>query len=219
MTPSDIILLGAPGAGKGTQAKLLAGDLQILHISTGDILRAAVAAGTSLGKAAQAYMDRGDLVPDDLMVDLVAERLQHEDCAKGVLLDGFPRTVAQAQALTRVMAEAGRGEPAALAIEVPEDELVRRLSARRTCRGCGETFPVEALPANGACPKCGGETYQRVDDAPEAVGQRLRVYAAQTAPVLEYYRERGSLLSVEGVGSVEEIAGRALAALKGRRAG
>ena len=214
-----VILLGAPGAGKGTQAKLLVGELHILHISTGDILRAAVAAGTSLGKAAQAYMDRGDLVPDDLMVDLVAERLQHEDCATGVLLDGFPRTVAQAQALSKVLAEAGRGEAVALAIEVPEDELVRRLSARRTCRGCGGTFGVESLPESGACLKCGGETYQRADDAPEAVAQRLRVYAAQTAPVLDYYQERSSLLSVDGVGSVEEIAGRALAALRGRRAG
>jgi adenylate kinase len=219
VTPNDIILLGAPGAGKGTQAKLLAGELRILHISTGDILRAAVAAGTSLGKAAQAYMDRGDLVPDDLMVDLVAERLHHEDCARGVLLDGFPRTLAQAQALTRVIAEAGRGEPAALAIEVSEDELVRRLSARRTCRACGGTFGVESLPESGACRKCGGEMYQRADDAPEAVAQRLRVYAAQTAPVLGYYRERGSLLCVDGVGSVGEIAERALSALKERRAG
>jgi len=210
---ADVILLGAPGAGKGTQAKLLSQELGILHISTGDILRAAVAAGTPLGRSAQAYMDRGDLVPDEVIVGLVGDRLQEADCADGVLFDGFPRTLPQAEALTRVLAEQGRAEPKVLAIEVGEEELVRRLSGRRTCRTCAGIFSLEALSGATACPKCGGELYQRADDAAESVAQRLRVYAAQTAPLLDYYAARGALRRVEGQGAVDEIARVALAAL------
>ena len=220
MKARDVILLGAPGAGKGTQAKLLSQELGILHISTGDILRGAVAAGTPLGKAAREYMDRGDLVPDDLMVDLVADRLGREDCAAGVLLDGFPRTLPQAEALASVLGTMARGEGVALAIDVPDEELVRRLSSRRTCRACAGTFSLDSLPAETSdCPQCGGELYQRADDAPEAVAQRLRVYAAQTKPLLDYYQERGRLIRVNGVGTIEEIAGRALAALRTEGAG
>jgi len=165
-------------------------------------------------------MERGDLVPDDLMVDLVADRLQQPDCAAGVLLDGFPRTLPQAEALTRVVAEGERGEPAVLAIDVPEGELVRRLSGRRICRECGKITHIGELPAGTTrCPDCGGEIYQRADDAPEAVAQRLQVYARQTAPLLAYYEERGTLVEVEGVGEPEEVAQRALDALHERGAG
>lgn len=209
----DVILLGAPGAGKGTQATRISGELGLLHVSTGDILRAAVAAGTPLGKSAQEYMDRGDLVPDEVIVGVVAERLQEADCAGGVLFDGFPRTLPQAEALTQVLAEQGRAEPKVLAIEVAEAALVRRLSERRTCPACAGIFSVDALGGAPECPKCGGELYQRADDAPESVAQRLRVYAAQTAPLLDYYAARGSLRRVDGEGAVEEIARAALAAL------
>ena len=216
---TDIILLGAPGAGKGTQAKLLCQESGVLHISTGDILRAAVAAGTPLGRAAQGYMDRGDLVPDDLIVGIVRDRLQEEDCAAGVLFDGFPRTLPQAEALTEVLTNLGRAEPKVVAIEVPEADLVRRLSERRTCHGCAGIFSLESLDGAAACPKCGGELYQRADDAAESVAQRLRVYAAQTAPVLDYYAARGVLRRVNGQGNVEEIARAALAALRSQGAG
>ncbi len=215
---ADLILLGAPGAGKGTQAKILSQELGLLHVSTGDILRAAVAAGTPLGKSAREYMDRGDLVPDEVIVGIVADRLQEADCAGGVLFDGFPRTLPQAEALTKVVADLGRAEPKVVAIEVAESELVRRLSERRTCRACAGIFSLDSLGGATACPKCGGELYQRADDAAESVAQRLRVYAAQTAPLLDYYAARGSLVRVQGEGAVEEIAQAALAALRSQGA-
>ena len=210
----DVILLGAPGAGKGTQAKILAERLDILHISTGDILRAAVAAGTELGLKAKTYMERGDLVPDDLIVGMVAERLKEEDCANGVLFDGFPRTLPQAEALTKVLAAMGRGEARVVAIEVPEAALVHRLSGRRTCRSCAHIFHLDTLsPGQAECPDCSGELYQRPDDAAEPIRQRLQVYAAQTEPLLAYYAHRGGLSRVDGVGAPEEVAGRSLSAL------
>lgn len=213
-------MLGPPGAGKGTQAEILAGKLSIVHISTGDILRAAAAAGTPLGNAAKEYMDRGDLVPDDLMVDLVAERLQEEDCAAGVMLDGFPRTLPQAEALTRVMQESERGEPTVLAIDVAEEELVRRLSGRRVCRECAKILHIDTLPTGTTrCPDCGGEIYQRADDAPEPVKQRLEVYTRQTEPLLAYYETRGNLVRVNGLGDPGDIARRALALLEDRGSG
>ncbi len=165
-------------------------------------------------------MDRGDLVPDELMVDLVAERLQQPDCAAGVMLDGFPRTLPQAAALMGVMDEGERGEPTVLAIEVPEEELVRRLSGRRMCRECGRITHIDSLPpGTTTCPGCGGDIYQRADDAPEAVAQRLEVYARQTAPLLAHYEERGTLVRLHGVGGPEEIAQRALDALNERGSG
>jgi adenylate kinase len=165
-------------------------------------------------------MNRGDLVPDELMVDLVEERLQQADTADGVMLDGFPRTLPQAEALTEVMEASGRGEFVVLAVEVPEQELVRRLSGRRVCRSCGKITHVDGLPAGAtACPQCGGEIYQRDDDAPEAVAQRLRVYARQTEPLLAYYEERRNLVTVDGVGDPGQIAERALDALRQRGAG
>lgn len=218
--PNDIILLGPPGAGKGTQAEILAGKLNIVHVSTGDILRAAAAAGTPLGNAAKAYMDRGDLVPDDLMVDLVAARLQEDDCADGVMLDGFPRTLPQAEALIRVMQESQRGEPTVLAIDVPEEELVRRLSGRRVCRDCARILHIDTLaPGATECPDCGGEIYQRADDAPEPVKQRLQVYTRQTEPLLAYYEPRGSLVTVDGLGDPGDIARRAVGLLEDRGSG
>jgi adenylate kinase len=215
----DLVLLGAPGAGKGTQAQRLSAALGILHVSTGDILRAAVAAGTDLGRLAKGHMDRGDLVPDDVIVGIVADRLAEPDCAAGVLFDGFPRTLPQAAALSEVMVRQDRGEPLAVAIDVPEDELVRRLSARRTCRACAGTFGLDSLADEAVCPKCGGELYQRADDAAESVAQRLRVYSVQTEPLLEYYGARGRLVRIDGLGSVEAIAQRALAAVRGQGAG
>jgi adenylate kinase len=211
----DLILLGAPGAGKGTQAKVLTEELCLLHLSTGDILRAAVAAGTELGEQAKGYMDRGDLVPDELIVGLVAERLRAPDCADGVLFDGFPRTLPQAEALSRVLGEMGRGEAKVVAIEVPEEVLIRRLSGRRTCRDCAHIFHVDTLPAGQAnCPDCGGELYQRADDQPEAIGQRLKVYAKQTEPLLAYYDQRGGLFRLDGTGDPQAVAERTLAALR-----
>lgn len=215
MKPRDVILLGPPGAGKGTQAKIIARELGLLHLSTGDILRAAVAAGTELGKTAQSYMDHGDLVPDKLVVDLVADRLQGDDCGAGVLFDGFPRTLPQAEALTEVLARMDRGEPVVIALHVPQEELVRRLSGRRTCRSCAGVFSVSSLSEGGeTCPQCNGSLYLRADDAPEAVAQRLRVYEAQTAPLLAYYQARGSLRTVDGVGDPAEISRRALSAIE-----
>lgn len=218
---TDTILLGAPGAGKGTQATALVAEFGLLHVSTGDILRAAVAAGTELGALAKQYMDGGDLVPDDVIIGIVEERLQEQDCAGGVLFDGFPRTLPQAEALAGVCGKLGRGEPTVLAIEVPEEELVRRLSGRRVCRRCAGTYAIDRLPEGSTeCsdPDCNGEIYQRDDDAPESVQQRLRVYEKQTAPLLEYYRQRGSLVTVDGTGAPESVAERALSALKGRGA-
>jgi adenylate kinase len=210
----DIILLGAPGAGKGTQAEILSQALGVLHLSTGDILRANVAAGTELGAKAKAYMDQGDLVPDGVVVDMVANRLREADCAHGVLFDGFPRTLPQAEALTRVLEEMGRGKARALAIEVGEEELIGRLSGRRVCRGCARIFHVDSLPAGQAtCPDCGGELYQRSDDSPEPIRQRLRVYAKQTEPLLAYYESQGGLSRVDGTGTPERVAERALAVL------
>jgi len=210
----DIILLGAPGAGKGTQAEILSQGLSLRHVSTGDILRANVAGGTELGTQAKAYMDRGDLVPDGLIVDMVRARLQEDDCAKGVLFDGFPRTLAQAEALSQVLQETGRGEPRVVAIEVPENELIRRLSGRRVCRDCGRISHVDSLPAEQVtCADCGGGLYQRSDDLPEPIRQRLQVYAKQTEPLLAYYESRGGLLRVDGTGTPEGVAQRALAAL------
>jgi adenylate kinase len=217
----DLILLGPPGAGKGTQAAVLTREGGLQHVSTGDILRAAVQAGTELGRSAKQYMDRGELVPDDVIIGIVGERLQDGDCAHGVLFDGFPRTLAQAEALSELMGGLGRPEPAVLAIDVPSEEIIRRLAGRRVCRTCGGTYNVESLPEGTTeCPKadCEGELYQRDDDTPEAVAQRLTVYEEQTQPLLTFYGGRGSLTMVPGTGSPDQVAQRAVAALSGRGA-
>lgn len=197
----NIVLLGAPGAGKGTQAQKLVEEFGVAHISTGDLLRAAVKAGTKLGVKAKSYMDNGQLVPDKLVVDLVTERLDADDAQKGFILDGFPRNTAQAVTLDSALAEMGRSLDAALLVDVKPDVIVKRLSSRRTCRECGYTAPAGV----DSCPSCGGEMYQRDDDKPETIQKRLDVYENQTAPLVEYYRGKELLKSVDGDRPVDEV--------------
>ena len=197
----NIVLLGAPGAGKGTQAQKLVEEFGVAHISTGDLLRAAVKAGTKLGVKAKSYMDNGQLVPDKLVVDLVTERLDADDAQKGFILDGFPRNTAQAVTLDSALAEMGRSLDAALLVDVKPDVIVKRLSSRRTCKECGYTAPAGV----DSCPSCGGEMYQRDDDKPETIQKRLDVYESQTAPLVEYYRGKELLKSVDGDRPVDEV--------------
>ena len=199
-------IVGAPGAGKGTQARLLAARLGVPHISTGDILRQAAAAGTQVGREARAYMDAGRLVPDNVVMGLVEERLRAPDCARGYILDGFPRTLAQAQALDAL----GQRLTAAIQLDVPLEELVQRLAGRRVCRSCGTMFHVAFNPPRqpGRCDACGGELFQRDDDLEQTIRQRMAVYERETAPVLEHYRQSGLLREVPGTGSREEVFGR-----------
>ena len=213
----QLILLGPPGAGKGTQAKRLVGEYGIPQISTGDILRAAVRQGTELGKTAKSYMDSGKLVPDAVVIGIIRERLKESDCAKGYILDGFPRTVAQADALKDAVATMGRKIDHVLSIEVPNEELVQRLSGRRTCRKCGAMCHVKFDPPKvaGTCDKCGGELYQRDDDQEVTIRSRLTVYDQQTAPLIEYYRKAGLLRPIAGMGGMQEIYGRIKAVLGG----
>ena len=210
-----LLLLGPPGAGKGTQAKLLVERLGIPQISTGDMLRAAAKAGTPLGQEAKQYMDRGALVPDEVINQLVRERVQQPDCARGYILDGYPRTVAQAKSLREMLLALGLAVDHVLSLEVPVGELVERLAGRRTCRGCGAMYHVHFSPskADGRCDACGGATYQRDDDREETVRRRLTVYAEQTAPLVSFYEARGLLRRVPGTGEIAEIFQRITAAL------
>ena len=210
-----IVLLGPPGAGKGTQAKLLQEHFRIPKISTGDILRQAAADGTSLGKQANEYMDRGELVPDALIIEIVEERLAEADCRDGFLLDGFPRTVTQAEALEQMLARKNLALDGAVSLKVPRKELVARLSGRRTCRQCGHMYHILFNPPKHdlVCDDCGGELYQRDDDREETIRHRLDIYAQETAPVLEHYRAAGLLREVEGTGTREDVAGRIQATL------
>ncbi len=211
-----LILLGPPGSGKGTHAGWLSEKFGIPAISTGDILRAAVAAGTELGRKAKSYMDGGQLVPDEVMIGLIEERLRESDCAPGFLLDGFPRTVPQAEALDDLLRKLGWSLDAVLELDVDEEEIVRRLTSRRVCSRCGRIFNLvyDPPPADGRCPECGGEVIQRSDDREETVRNRLRVYHQQTAPLVEFYRDRGLLVSVDGNGSIEQVRERVLGALR-----
>jgi adenylate kinase len=210
-----VVLLGPPGAGKGTQAKLLQDEFGACQISTGDILRKAVAERTPLGKEASEYINRGALVPDDVIVNLVAERLQQPDCQKGFILDGFPRTIPQAQSLDAILKAMGLGLNGVLSVQVPEDVIIERLAGRRTCRSCGALSHVVFNPPKkaGVCDRCGGELYQRDDDREETIANRLKVYEKQTAPLANYYRERGLLREIDGVGEVHDIRTRVTKAL------
>ena len=190
----NIVLLGAPGAGKGTQAQRLVADYGVAHISTGDLLRAAVKAQSELGVAAKKYMDAGELVPDQLVIDLVKERLAADDAQKGFILDGFPRNTTQAVTLDTELAAMGRELDGALLVDVPAEVIIDRLSSRRTCRDCGYT----AGPDTTVCPSCAGEMYQRDDDKPETIKNRLGVYEKNTSPLVEYYRGQGILKVVDG---------------------
>jgi adenylate kinase len=202
-----LVLLGAPGAGKGTQAKILVEKYGIPQISTGDLLRAAVAAGTALGKEARSYMDKGELVPDSVVLGMVEERLKQDDCKKGYILDGFPRNTKQAEALDNMLSPLNMSLTAALSVDVPFDDLMKRLTGRRTCKACGQMYNVyfNAPKKEGVCDKCGGELFQRDDDKEETIKKRLEVYNAQTAPLIDYYGKKGILKSVAGTGSIDDI--------------
>jgi len=215
-----LIFLGPPGCGKGTQAQRIISDYRIPQISTGDLLRQAVRDKTALGKEAKKFMDRGELVPDEVVVGMVKERLLANDCKGGFLLDGFPRTVAQAEALDRTLQKMKLKLNAVVSIEVPDPEVVKRLAGRRTCRKCQAMYHVIFNPARNqnVCDKCGSELYQRDDDQEDTIQARLEVYHRQTAPLIEYYRKQGLVKPVTGMGSIDEIYGRIQQAL-GDRAG
>ncbi len=209
------ILLGPPGGGKGTQAKKLVKKYGIPQISTGEIFRNAVKAGTEMGLKAKQYMDRGDLVPDDVVVGIVEERLREDDCREGFLLDGFPRTIPQADALAVMLEKTGRKIDHVISLEVEREELIKRLSGRRVCRNCGEEFHVmfKRPKVDMVCDLCGGEVYQRKDDNEESVKNRLVEYEKQTAPLIDYYAGRSLLRSVQGVGGFDEVFERILKSL------
>lgn len=215
----NLILLGPPGAGKGTQAKMLIEQFGIPQISTGDMLRAAVAAGSELGKKAKACMDAGTLVPDDVVIGIVGERLAQPDCDKGFILDGFPRTVAQADALGETLAAIGKKLDAVISLEVDSEALVERLTGRRTCRACGQGFHVRFDPPSkeGVCDACGGELYQRDDDREETIRKRLQVYQEQTAPLIDYYQREGLLSSIDGMQDIQVVHEDILATLREAR--
>jgi len=203
-----LILLGAPGAGKGTVAKLLTAIDGSVQISTGDILRAAVKAGTDLGKQAKAFMDAGDLVPDELIMGIMKERLREDDCKAGYLLDGFPRTIPQAEQLKVLLAEIGEKLDAVVNLNVPRDVILDRLTTRRTCTECGAIYNVKSNPpkVEGVCDKCGGPVVQRDDETEEAISNRLDVYNEKTAPLADFYRNEGMLLDVEATSSDAVVA-------------
>ena len=202
-----IIMLGAPGAGKGTQAKKIADKYQVPHISTGDIFRANIKNGTELGKKAKTYMDQGLLVPDELVVDLVVDRLGQEDCVNGCVLDGFPRTIPQAESLDAALAAKGEAIDFAIDVDVPDENIINRMSGRRACVACGATYHIVHIPTKveGVCDRCGESLILRDDDKPETVKKRLDVYHAQTQPLIEYYTEKNVLKSVDGTKDMEEV--------------
>ncbi|MGH3727255.1 MAG: adenylate kinase [Micromonosporaceae bacterium] len=211
-----LVLVGPPGAGKGTQAEFVAAHLAVPKISTGDIFRANVASGTPLGQQAKRYMDAGQLVPDEVTINMVRERLAEGDAVDGFLLDGFPRTVPQATALDKLLADLGTGLDVVLELVVEDDEVIRRLSGRRTCRGCGKVWHVEFDPSTvkDVCDRCGGELFQRDDDKPATIAERLKVYARDTAPLNQYYGAQGKLVGLDATGPVEDVTDRAIDALR-----
>ncbi|MBJ7884664.1 adenylate kinase [Bacillaceae bacterium HSR45] len=203
----NIILMGLPGAGKGTQASEIVKKFPIPHISTGDMFRKAIKDETDLGKEAKSYMDRGELVPDEVTVGIIKERISEDDAKKGFLLDGFPRTIDQAEALNSIMAELDRNIDAVINIEVPEEELMNRLTGRRICENCGTTYHLVFNPpkVEGICDLDGGKLYQREDDNPETVSNRLKVNVKQSKPILEYYDNKGVLKNIDGSKDIEEV--------------
>jgi adenylate kinase len=202
-----IIMLGAPGAGKGTQAKKIADKYQVPHISTGDIFRANIKNGTELGMKAKTYMDQGLLVPDELVVDLVVDRLAQEDCVNGCVLDGFPRTIPQAECLDEALAAKGEAIDYAIDVDVPDENIINRMSGRRACVACGATYHIVHIPTKveGVCDRCGESLILRDDDKPETVKKRLDVYHAQTQPLIDYYTSKNVLRSVDGTQDMEAV--------------
>jgi adenylate kinase len=211
-----LVLVGPPGAGKGTQAQFISSNLSIPKISTGDIFRYNVSTGTELGRQAKSFMDKGDLVPDEVTIAMVSSRLQEDDAAVGFLLDGFPRNVPQAETLKKMLAEWDARLDIVLELVVDDDEVVRRLSGRRTCRKCGRIWHVVFDPParQGICDDCGGDLFQRDDDQEETIRHRLDVYQQQTRPLIAYYADEGTLLGIDATGPVEEITDRAMSALR-----
>lgn len=210
-----VIMLGAPGAGKGTQAARVAEEYKIPHISTGDIFRANIKGGTELGKKAKAYMDAGQLVPDELVCDLVADRIQKEDCQNGFVLDGFPRTIPQAEALDAALTKMGQSMDYAVNIDVPDEAIISRMSGRRACLSCGATYHIvyKAPKVADVCDNCGNGLVIREDDKPETVRNRLGVYHAQTQPLIEYYTNAGILVTVDGTKAMDDVFADILAKL------
>lgn len=202
-----IIMLGAPGAGKGTQAKKIAAQYSIPHISTGDIFRANIKNNTELGQKAKTYMDKGELVPDSLVVDLIMDRFKEADCANGYVLDGFPRTIPQAEALDNALKANGEKVDYAINVEVPDENIINRMSGRRACVGCGATYHIKYNPTKveGICDACGEKLILRDDDKPETVKNRLSVYHEQTQPLIDYYKKAGVLAEVDGTKNMEEV--------------
>ena len=215
MAQSNFILLGPPGAGKGTQAEEIIRVFGVAHISTGYMLLAARANGTEIGKLAAEYMDAGKLVPDEVVIGIVRERIAEPDCENGFLLDGFPRTIAQAEALGQMIAAAGLATPRVINLAVEDEELIRRLSGRRMCKGCGAIYHVsrDNLDSGDKCPACDGEIYQRSDDQAEAIRERLNVYKAQTEPLIAYYGNKGQLVAIDAAGAPAEVNERIMKAL------
>jgi adenylate kinase len=211
-----IILLGAPGAGKGTQAVMLAERLKLTPVASGDLFRQALQKETELGKKARSFMEKGQLVPDEITIRMVLEKLAESDTAKGAILDGFPRNIKQAGALDKALAKQGKDVAKVIYIKVPEGELLKRLSGRWLCRNCQTPYhEVDNPPkVKGKCDRCGGELYQRVDDNPATVKKRLEVYFAETAPLIDYYKKTGKLLEINGEGSATEVNRRIVAALR-----
>lgn len=203
-----VVLLGAPGAGKGTQASVLSREMKLPHVASGDLFREALQSRTKLGLLAKPYMEKGELVPDEITINMIVERIDLPDCTSGCLLDGFPRTLDQAEALDKRLAEVGRSIDKAVYIDVPEDELVKRLSGRWICRHCQAPYHVltSAPRTPGKCDRCGGELYQRADDQEETVRERFRVFFSQTVPILDYYRRQHKLVEVDGCKGIQELA-------------
>lgn len=203
----NLLIMGPPGAGKGTQAEELVKELDIVHISTGDMFRNAIKEGTEMGKKAKEYMDKGELVPDEVVIGMVKDRLSQDDCSKGFLLDGFPRTVEQAEALDITLGELGIKLDGVINIVVPMDKLMTRLTGRRVCKSCGASYHVSFNPpaVEGKCDVCGGELYQRSDDNEESVGTRLKAYEEKTQPLINYYSLKGCLLNINGDQEIDNV--------------